>query len=467
MMLLLAAAAAALAALAHAAPTPQAPSLRNGLPGTALAHHRWLSVEAPASGGLAQQHALEASLLAAGVPAHLAWVNDQGALELIVPPALEPAVAELLRGREHSVLRPDAQAWLEMEKEERRTHPLRPGMPKDEFYRAWRTLDEILGYMRDIAEGAGIGVAVNEFVVGDTHEGRPIVGFKIEPVPWEQRQNGTAAAPQKRPDLPKVMMHGCHHSGEWITAMGTVYFFEQLVTGYGEDADMTTLVDNYEWTLIPIVNVDGYEFGWENDNFRTWRKTRSFWPANEAAWLACEAVTPGSCEGCRGTDPNRNWDFMWATVGASDNPCSNSYHGPSPFSETITQVISQYTAPLDLRLYVDHHCCGDMYLQPYGATDELPVAHEDIDSLGRVGCLATDAVHGRNYCSRQGPIYTTIYPASGSSVDYMYAVNNVTYSYGTEMRSSNGNGPADPVLPASEEMWAGMAAMALDLLQRP
>ena len=122
MMLLLAAAAAALAALAHAAPTPQAPSLRNGLPGTALAHHRWLSVEAPASGGLAQQHALEASLLAAGVPAHLAWVNDQGALELIVPPALEPAVAELLRGREHSVLRPDAQAWLEMEKEERRLH---------------------------------------------------------------------------------------------------------------------------------------------------------------------------------------------------------------------------------------------------------------------------------------------------------------------------------------------------------
>ena len=69
-----------------------------------------------------------------------------------------------------------------------------------------------------------------------------------------------------------------------------------------------------------------------------------------------------------------------------------------------------------------------------------------------VRTAAQDAVHGRNY--RQGPIYTTIYPASGSSVDYVYAVNGVTYSYGTEMRSSNGNGPADPVLPASEEMWA-------------
>ena len=30
---------------------------------------------------------------------------------------------------------------------------------------------------------------------------------------------------------PQVFMHGCHHSGEWITAMGAVYFFEQLVIG--------------------------------------------------------------------------------------------------------------------------------------------------------------------------------------------------------------------------------------------
>ena len=47
----------------------------------------------------------------------------------------------------------------------------------------------------------------------------------------------------------------------------------------------------------------------------------------------------------------------------------------------------------------------------------------------------------------------------------MYAVNDIVYSYGTEMRSSNGNGSADPVLPGSEEMWAGMKAMALALLQ--
>ena len=34
----------------------------------------------------------------------------------------------------------------------------------------------------------------------------------------------------------------------------------------------------------------------------------------------------------------------------------------------------------------------------------------------------------------------------------------------TEMRSSNGNGPADPVLPGSEEMWEGIKAAGLFVL---
>ena len=105
---------------------------------------------------------------------------------------------------------------------------------------------------------------------------------------------------------------------------------------------------------------------------------------------------------------------MWATVGASDNPCSNSYHGPEAFSEAITTVIAEYTAGLDLRLYIDHHCCGaprlagilgtcllpgaqlrwcvragDMFLQPFGATIELPADHEAIDRLGAIAKEAT------------------------------------------------------------------------------
>ena len=92
-----------------------------------------------------------------------------------------------------------------------------------------------------------------------------------------------------------------------LLAVGTVYFFEQLLTQYGTDPDVTRLVDAYEWILVPVVNVDGFEFGWDSDSFRTWRKTRSMHAENLEAFAACELVTPGQCEGCVGTDPNRNW----------------------------------------------------------------------------------------------------------------------------------------------------------------
>ena len=196
--------AALLFSAAAAAPVPNSsaavPSLRNGLKGDALGGHRWLSV--PVNG----THALEAECHALGLPPHLAWVNDAGSLELIVPPSLDPKVSSLLAGRRYEVLHEDAQLVLEREKAERAAHPYRRGgaMAGDEFYRAWRTLTEILDYMRALAS-AQPSVAVEEFIVGETHEGRPIVGFKV------------TASPSV-PQLPKIMMHGCHHSGEWITA---------------------------------------------------------------------------------------------------------------------------------------------------------------------------------------------------------------------------------------------------------
>jgi hypothetical protein len=77
--------------------------------------------------------------------------------------------------------------------------------------------------------------------------------------------------------------------------------------------------------------------------------------------------------------------------------------------------------------------------------------------------VATDNLYGRNY--RQGPTFTTIYPASGLGLDYMYYSDiNVPFSIATEMRSSNGNGPVDPVLPGSEELWEGIKAAGLYVL---
>ena len=36
---------------------------------------------------------------------------------------------------------------------------------------------------------------------------------------------------------------------------------------------------------------------------------------------------PNSGSSCIGTDPNRNYGYMWSGPGASGNPCSETYYG--------------------------------------------------------------------------------------------------------------------------------------------
>ena len=40
----------------------------------------------------------------------------------------------------------------------------------------------------------------------------------------------------------------------------------QITSGYGSDAEITALVDQYDWKFIPIANPDGYAYTWSNVN---------------------------------------------------------------------------------------------------------------------------------------------------------------------------------------------------------
>ena len=43
---------------------------------------------------------------------------------------------------------------------------------------------------------------------------------------------------------------------------------------------------------------------------------------------------------CTGVDANRNFDVNWSGEGASTDPCSNTYCGPSVESEPIIKALS-------------------------------------------------------------------------------------------------------------------------------
>ena len=49
---------------------------------------------------------------------------------------------------------------------------------------------------------------------------------------------------------------------------------------------------------------------------------------------------------CKGVDLNRNYEANWGGPGASGNACSDTFRGPSVFSESESQAQRDYLAPM-------------------------------------------------------------------------------------------------------------------------
>jgi hypothetical protein len=197
------------------------PSMNNGLKGTAMKGYRWVKLPA--------DRQLELELEALGVDT---WTG--GMTEAVIAPDKWAQVHQkLLKDRDFEFHAEDVQDMLENDKEARRRHPYRRGMRNDEFYMAWRNLPEILDYVDFLKTLAPANMTITDIVAGETYEGNQMPGIRV--------LTGSGTAEPR----PSFVMHGCHHSGEWITAMGMVYFIERLITTYGIDPALTRIADNY------------------------------------------------------------------------------------------------------------------------------------------------------------------------------------------------------------------------------
>lgn len=45
---------------------------------------------------------------------------------------------------------------------------------------------------------------------------------------------------------------------------------------------------------------------------------------------------------CYGTDPDRNYDINWQTLGSSQSACSEIYAGPKALSEPETKALAAF-----------------------------------------------------------------------------------------------------------------------------
>lgn len=289
--------------------------------------------------------------------------------------------------------------------------------------------DEVNEYLQSLSKKHSSQVSVKE--AGTSHEGRSIKTITINDKP------GNAV----------VFLDAGIHAREWIAPATALYAINQLVEHASENQDV---LSNLTWVIMPVVNPDGYEFSHESDRF--WRKTRK-----------------PSGKNCMGTDGNRNFDFHWGEVGASNQGCADTFRGETAFSEPETQAVRDAVNKLKGRckFYLSLHSYGNYILYPWGWTSKLPDTWEDIDEVAQAGAAAIKQATGSRYTV--GSSTNVLYAASGGSDDWAFAVADVPISITMEL-PGGGNGGFNPPPSSIEkivkESWLGIKAMALKVAQK-
>ncbi len=212
-------------------------------------------------------------------------------------------------------------------------------------------------------------------------------------------------------DKPDLWVEGAIHAREYTTAETATRFAEHLLANYGDDPDITWLLDHTEVHVLLQTNPDGRKHAEAGES---WRKNTN--------GTYCGTSSP-----YRGADLNRNFDFYWGCCGgSSSDPCDETFRGASAGSEPETQAIQTYVLanfpdwrPDDLTtpappettgVFIDLHSYGGDVLTAFGFQDPPAPNNTQYMTLGR------KFGYFNGYNAQVG----SLYPVDGSTKDWAY-----------------------------------------------
>lgn len=296
--------------------------------------------------------------------------------------------------------------------------------------------------------------------IGQSSEGRPIKLVKMG------RQINVPRSETKK----SILIDAGVHANEWITTSSVTWMLNEISSN-GERYDC--ILDRFDWLWIPLLNPDGYEYAHTVD--RMWRKTRRNYTSTMSKsrqGTIVQPIDPAAADqlsDCIGADINRNFEFYWRKGGSSSNVCSASFAGVFPFSEPESRALANYVLKhkKDMAMYISLHAYSQMWLLPWGFSEERPKDFGRLFSLAKIGAAAVQRVHNTTFLI--GSVPDLLYRSSGNSQDWVKAVAGVDYSYTVEMRDAGESGrilPSKQIVDSSEETWAGLYAVARELATR-
>ncbi len=218
-----------------------------------------------------------------------------------------------------------------------------------------------------------------------------------------------------------LWIDGGTHANEYSGVMFVNHLLHFLTEGYGVNDTATWIVENRHTYIMPLLNPEGSMNGIGRLNDNT-------------------------------VNINRNYPVGWGDL--AENPVMNN-PGPFAASEPETRTAIEWWETTRPDYMASIHCCGNLWLYPYGIEGRDPHV-DDIPVFERVCNEAYFDV--REDC---GPIWSTIYPASGSSVDTAYEQVGAI-AFGFEMSGREAQllwGQPFSMTPAPEtesESWRGI-----------
>jgi len=213
---------------------------------------------------------------------------------------------------------------------------------------AYHTYDEVVDELK-AKEGSHADImSVSD--IGTTHEGRPIKVARI-----------TANRKKIKGKKPEVLFMGQTHAREYISAEVALGIIKTLTDGYGKDKNITRLVDERDFYIVPVVNPDG-----------SMKVAKELAEKGDSAWRknTRDNNGDGKINYQDGVDLNRNFDSPeWGSRrGSSSVPSSETYRGPSAFSEPETAAIRDLAKSHHFSVSISYHSYSNLILYPLGHT---------------------------------------------------------------------------------------------------
>ncbi len=189
---------------------------------------------------------------------------------------------------------------------------------------------------------------------------------------------------------PAVLFNSMHHAREVMGPEVAIDIMETLLSGYGNDTQITKWVDSYEIWVMPMFNVDGNNKMWTKDKW--WRKNN---------------------QGGYGVDLNRNYPSGWNKCnGSSGWRSSQTYRGPDPASEPETQAMMNFIANVRPVFDISYHSYSELVIYPFGCSPERTPTQEVVEKIGK------EIGKKLNYTA--GTAWELLYNADGGDIDWMY-----------------------------------------------